>query len=512
MKFYSGFAPVLFGVSIALVQSQIATAQSSADVAKIAKQITVLIDSENPGSGIIIKRDGTTYTVLTAAHVVRKSENKYEIVTPDDKRYLLKYTTVKLLPETDLAVLQFTSNQTYNVAKIGNSEQSTEGTIAYVAGFPIAKSKSISRSIYNFTEGKITANASQPLNDGYGLVYSNLTLPGMSGGPVLNAKGEIIGIHGKGDDTDNFKTNDINPNIRFKSGFNLGISINTSLRLLPKVGVDVGINAPQARIATSPKADDFFIRGVDKEKKGDFKGAIASYSQAISLRPKYADAYYHRGVVLFSIRDEQKALKDFQKAADLFFEQGNNADGYKNQGAVRLISKDYQGAITSLTKAIELKPNDADIYNGRGIARYKLGDKQGASADYTQAINLNPNFAFPYGNRGAVRIELGNLQGAFEDFNEAIRLAPKFADIYFARGFLRGLQGDKKNAIADLNQAIRFAPSNAHTYLYQGLKYGWEREKKRAIGDLQKAADLFRQKGDTENSQAALSLIILLQR
>jgi tetratricopeptide (TPR) repeat protein len=77
---------------------------------------------------------------------------------------------------------------------------------------------------------------------------------------------------------------------------------------------------------------------------------------------------------------------------------------------------------------------------------------------------------------------------------------------------LRGLQGDKKNAIADLNQAIRFAPSNAHIYLFQGVKYALEGEKQRAIGDLQKSADLFRKKGDTENYQAALSLIKLLQR
>jgi tetratricopeptide (TPR) repeat protein len=65
--------------------------------------------------------------------------------------------------------------------------------------------------------------------------------------------------------------------------------------------------------------------------------------------------------------------------------------------------------------------------------------------------------------------------------------------------------------IADLNQAIRFAPSNAHIYLFLGAKYALQGEKQRAIGDLQKSPDLFHKKGDMENYQAALSLIILLQ-
>jgi hypothetical protein len=51
----------------------------------------------------------------------------------------------------------------------------------------------INQSIYNFSDGTITANASKPLRDGYALVYSNNTSEGMSGGAVLNEKGELIG-------------------------------------------------------------------------------------------------------------------------------------------------------------------------------------------------------------------------------------------------------------------------------------------------------------------------------
>jgi S1-C subfamily serine protease len=193
----------------------------SIEVGKIAKAVTVTIDSPNsPGSGVIIQKQGNNYTVLTAAHVVRKREQKFKIITPDGQGYTI--TGIKSVNNADLAVVKFASKSSYNVAKIGDSTQSTEGATVYVAGFPLA-TQAISESIYNFTEGKVTANASRPLKDGYSLVYNNSTLPGMSGGPVFNDRGEVIAVHGRGDVEESSQTSDINSNIRIKTGFNLGI-------------------------------------------------------------------------------------------------------------------------------------------------------------------------------------------------------------------------------------------------------------------------------------------------
>ncbi|MFN5064391.1 MAG: tetratricopeptide repeat-containing serine protease family protein, partial [Aphanizomenon sp.] len=386
MNYKYTFPAALIGVSIALVQPQVAFALSSGEVAKMAKQITVLIDSKSPGSGVIVKRSGNTYTVLTAGHVVA-GKNKAEIVTPDGQRYQLNYSTVKPLPGVDLATFQFTSSNNYPVAKIGNSDQSSEGTIAYVAGFPKAKAASISSSIYNFTDGKITANASRPLKDGYALVYSNITLPGMSGGPVFNEQGELIGVHGKGDVSEaEIATSKINPEVAYiKSGFNLGIPINTFLRLSAKSGVDVGVTPPPEKVVTAPKADDFFIQGVDKQNKGDNQGAIIAYNEAIRLNPNLAEAYNNRGIV----RDELG---------------------------------DKPGAIDDYNLAIKINPNLAQAYYNRGIVRDDLGDKPGAIDDFNLAIKINPNYAQAYALRGIVYYELGDKQKAKEDLQRAAQL------------------------------------------------------------------------------------------
>ena len=82
MRFSYQLPAALIGVaaSIVLVQPQVAVALSPDEVGRIAKSITVRIESKNPGSGVIIKQQGNTYTVLTAAHVVERA-GQYTIVT-----------------------------------------------------------------------------------------------------------------------------------------------------------------------------------------------------------------------------------------------------------------------------------------------------------------------------------------------------------------------------------------------------------------------------------------------
>ncbi|MBX9256677.1 serine protease [Desmonostoc muscorum CCALA 125] len=507
MKFDYLLTPAIIGITITLIQPQFATALSSTEVGKIAKAITVLIDNKNgSGTGVIIQRKDNTYTVITAKHVI-ETQAKYEIVTPDNQRYQLNYDTVKKLPEVDLAVVQFTSNQNYTVAKIGNSNATTEGTTAYVAGFPQATA-AISSTIYNFTDGRITANASKPLRDGYALVYSNVTLPGMSGGPVLNDKGELVGIHGRGDEAD-IETSKINSTVAYvKSGFNLGIPINTFLRLSTQAGVDLGVTPPSIPTAKAPKADDFYIQGGDKYDKGDFKGAIADYTKAISLNPKYLNAYNNRGLARYNLGDFQGAIDDFNQALKI---NSQDADSYNNRGLARSALGDRKSAIADYNRAIEINPNYLFAYNNRGIARNSLDDSKSAIADFNQALKINPNYAEAYTGRGISYYQLGDKQKAIADFTTALRINPNLAPPYASRAIARFDLGDKKGAITDFNQALRLNPNFAPAYTGRGIARYQLGDKQGAIADLQKAANLNLEQGKTDDYQQLLELIKKLQ-
>ncbi len=302
--------------AVAIVQQYVAVALSPVELNKRTVEITVLIEVPGTlGSGIIIGREGNVYSVLTAKHVV-KSVNPGEeadIVTNDGERYFLDSNNIKKEPEVDLAVVSFVSEKDYPVASLGNATEVVPGTKVYVAGFPLPTA-AITSPIYNFTEGRVTANAAVPFDDGYSLVYSNFTLPGMSGGPVINELGEVIGVHGRGDTTEERNTS--NPNVRVKTGFNLAIPINTYLSWQGKrenttVESPVPVETP---IAIVKKADDYFLEGEIKYQEGDYKGAIAAYDQAINLDDNYAYAYYNRGIARQKLGDNLGAIRDYSEA------------------------------------------------------------------------------------------------------------------------------------------------------------------------------------------------------
>jgi len=81
--------PLLLGVaastSAVLLSQAPAQAQSAETVAKIAKATTVRIEGATQGSGVLVKRDGNSYTVLTAWHVLSDGNVTEDIgITTED--------------------------------------------------------------------------------------------------------------------------------------------------------------------------------------------------------------------------------------------------------------------------------------------------------------------------------------------------------------------------------------------------------------------------------------------
>jgi tetratricopeptide (TPR) repeat protein len=201
-------------------------APTAPNVYKIAKATTLLIQGQGSGSGVIISKVGDTYFVLTAKHVVQ-SQDEYTVTTPSGKKYSLDYKQIKKLANLDLAVAQFTSDENLSVAQLGNSETVDQGDIIYVSGWPV-EDKAITKRSQLTTEGKI-AGVQSGNADGYELMYGNSTGPGMSGGPIFNSNGQVIGIHGRAAGNDSIG----------KVGINLGIPVHLFLRQAPQAGLNL---------------------------------------------------------------------------------------------------------------------------------------------------------------------------------------------------------------------------------------------------------------------------------
>jgi S1-C subfamily serine protease len=166
----------------------------------IAKTITVKIDGANTGSGVIMEHQGDRYLVLTNWHVVSRDNlplaaKALTIHTADGRKQQISTKKIVRVGKLDLAVLEFYSRYRYATAVIGNSDRAIEGDTLYVSGWA-DPSPELSTRTYQFLVGHLSGRIDQP-QAGYALIYTVNALPGMSGGPVLDHRGNLIGINGR---------------------------------------------------------------------------------------------------------------------------------------------------------------------------------------------------------------------------------------------------------------------------------------------------------------------------
>jgi tetratricopeptide (TPR) repeat protein len=106
----------------------------------------------------------------------------------------------------------------------------------------------------------------------------------------------------------------------------------------------------------SNKAATFTNRGVLRMRQGNYDAALADYATAKKMKP-------------------------------------DTGATWLNEGAAYIFKKDFNSALVSLEKAIELNSEDlyAAYYN-RAIAKENTGDVQGAYYDFVKSKELNPEF------------------------------------------------------------------------------------------------------------------------
>jgi tetratricopeptide (TPR) repeat protein len=526
------------GATIALIQPNIAAAKSPVEIADTAKAITVLITQPNGvGSGVILQQQGDIYTVLTSAHVVKKKAS-YSITTSDDRSYEVISSSIRSAPGSiDLAVLKFRSNIKYPTAKLGNCNVLKSGMDLYVSGFP-GESRTITELVFVFREGKVSANSNKTFENGYSLVYSNNTLPGMSGGAVLNSNGELVAIHGRGDrDADNNKT-----------GFNLGIPINRFATIATKMGIELGGQVESIPENTALRVDDYIASAAQKYEKKDYQGALADYNLASQLQPNDAIVFNYRGYLKYwALKDLKGGLADYSRAIQL---DPNLAIAYYNRGYLKEHrGKDVRGALVDYNRAIDIDPNNPIVYYRRGNLQERIGNIQGALADYNRAIDidprdrqnymlsyyrraeikafklkdfqgslvdwnrivrLDPNGYGNYTNRGTIERQLNNIPAALADYNRSIQLnSTDNAEAYFYRGSLKEKQlQDIPGALADYNRAIQIDSHFAAAYERRAkLKHDRIKDRAGAIADLKQAARFYQEAFNTESYQNAISLL-----
>jgi len=165
------------------------------------------------GSGFIIDADGS---ILTNNHVVENAQ-KIVVKLADDQEYEAK--VIGRDPKTDIAIIRINAKTNLTAAALGDSDRLEVGEWVVAIGNPFGLDSTVTSGIVS-AKGR---HIGQGPYDNFIQTDASIN-PGNSGGPLINLKGEVIGI---------------NTAIFSRSGTNIGIGfaipINLVKELLPQL-------------------------------------------------------------------------------------------------------------------------------------------------------------------------------------------------------------------------------------------------------------------------------------
>lgn len=186
------------------------------------------------GSGFIISSDGFA---VTNHHVVQKVD-KITVKLTSGKEY-----TAKLIgsdPNSDIALIKIDGAKGLKTAHLGDSDKIEVGDISLAIGNPFGLQSTLTTGIIS-SKGQDVNSA-----DGVSRIQTDASInPGNSGGPLLNVRGEVIGI---------------NQMIYSQSGGSVGIGfaipINHAKHVIEKLKAGKKIRQGYIGVSVDPEATD----------------------------------------------------------------------------------------------------------------------------------------------------------------------------------------------------------------------------------------------------------------
>ena len=327
------------------------------------------------GSGFFISQNGD---VITNYHVLQGASSA-EVKTSDDKTYPIAYIVAENEPSDIIRLaVDIPSKYVHSLSLSATIPEVGERIIVY--GSPLGLEKTVS-------DGIVSAIREVP---DYGKVIQITApvSPGSSGSPVLNMKGEVIGV----------------ATFQMVEGQNLNFAI------------------PSERITRL---------NLIKEKRASITEEVFRQEEKQKKDSDYAYEAYDKALYFIDKKEYEKALSYLEIAIK------TDISSLKARAHFR-IGFCYE----------KLGAYYADTYSLLGTSYYIVLDLYKCAIDaYKQAIYIDPNYADAYSGLGTSYIALGLYKHAIEAFKQTIRIKPDSVGAHFGLGLMYLRIGDRNSAL-----------------------------------------------------------------
>ncbi|MBB5353507.1 S1-C subfamily serine protease [Haloferula luteola] len=147
------------------------------------RQLIRPVPTQGQGSGVIVTHEGH---IVTNHHVI-KDQQKIEVTLHNGEKY--NATLVGDDPLLDIAVLKIEGGGEFEPLKLGDSAKVRRGQIVFAIGNPFGLGETVTQGIISAVERSVSDTQRD-------LFQTDAAInPGNSGGPLVNLRGEVIGIN-----------------------------------------------------------------------------------------------------------------------------------------------------------------------------------------------------------------------------------------------------------------------------------------------------------------------------
>ena len=175
-----------------------------------------------------------------------------------------------------------------------------------------------------------------------------------------------------------------------------------------------------------------------------------------------ANDYFKDGNQNYDYGDYNAAIESYTKALEI----SKAPSIYYNRANAKSLIKDYVGAIQDYNQAINMDSLDYASFYGRAECKFMLNDYYGTIYDDSKALKIKPSFEKGYKRRGKAYLLLSKFGLAINDFTKAIKLNPEDGQAYYWRGMVKMCAGnpnfDKDGGCLDFSKAGELGYSDAY--------------------------------------------------
>jgi len=419
------------------------------------------------GSGFLVSHDGMIVTNYHVMHVGRRA-----LVRFGDSKTFPVTAVLAQDKEKDLAVLKIAAKGMPYLELLPEGATPKVGARAFAIGTPAGYTNTLS-------EGLVSGLREQ---DNRSVVQTTAPISsGSSGGPLLDARGRVLGVN-------TFvrveRTGD-----RIIENLNFAVSSDEVHAILAKAdAAKADLDAAARGQPLDDQAAADLARAyelIGKDRLLDAAGAV----QALAERyPENTQVRLLEGQVSMRMNFADEALKAFEAVVRL---SPNEAEGHLGIGLAYSRKKQWNKAADALNRAVTLSPADPVAQRALGAALLELRRHDEALSALKESVSLDDGDPKAWMTLGEAYMAQELYTPAEDAFRSVLRLRPNNALAHARLALAAYRNGQFDEAMSAASTAVRIRPDLPDAYYVMGLLLhrAGKKKKLRQVTDILKQID-----------------------